>query len=558
MKKKLLALLLTVILVLGMLSMSAFAEETDAFAGTRSVTLTADVSYLENYFIGGRQMLDLALRKGAPQWLNYQMDVENRDISIQISFDFSSAEDYTAKLQMLMMQVPGVLYENGDQTTLLESYSATELLRFVQHAYTNTEAQPEKELSEIFTVTENRITVNSEEYATQEEAMRILPDGVVIPRADELSVDTVMTEAGGYERTIRVRCYLQNEEDNRLETFEQQFGSVGTVTKEEDNTVSVVFSANSDSELSRKTISCLRCINSIIEEEAYADEQTVLVTRTEIFDLQDVLAEGANFAYSCTFAPECRELATENEQINLEENTASATNQQSLTLTYLRGFRFAKLENVTDVTDPLGRITKTLRFYVPVKIASAYHEMIKTKFQDRLRDGMTLNIYDQGGMRCYDISFGAWYPDQIEDGIKAILGREGNKFSLKRGFFPYARNVLREELSLGQVLEDMAQPGMIDSTYLLPDGSIVTPEEWSKARVPFDGFNFFICLLYAGMIIVIAVLAVVITRAVRKKKRTAQAATSTKNPASAVAEEKEEPAPIPQEMPQEQDSESES
>ena len=57
MKKKLLALLLTVILVLGMLSMSAFAEETDAFAGTRSVTLTADVSYLENYFIGGRQML---------------------------------------------------------------------------------------------------------------------------------------------------------------------------------------------------------------------------------------------------------------------------------------------------------------------------------------------------------------------------------------------------------------------------------------------------------------------------------------------------------------------
>ena len=103
MKKKLLALLLTVILVLGMLSMSAFAEETDAFAGTRSVTLTADVSYLENYFIGGRQMLDLALRKGAPQWLNYQMDVENRDISIQISFDFSSAEDYTAKLQMLMI-----------------------------------------------------------------------------------------------------------------------------------------------------------------------------------------------------------------------------------------------------------------------------------------------------------------------------------------------------------------------------------------------------------------------------------------------------------------------
>lgn len=551
MKTKLLSLILVAILVLSALPASASTQTTDAFSGSRAVTLTADTSYLENYVVGGRQMLDLALRKGAPQWLNYQLVVNNRDLSISLSFEFSNMEDYTSKLQMLLMQIPGVLYESGEQVVLLESYSAKDLLKFVETAYDHLETQTEKELQEIFTVTENRIVISGEEYSTQEERIRILPENVVIPQADALTVDTVTAQEGGYERTIQVWCYRQGEEDTRLEQFEEQFASVAEVTKEEDS-VLVTFSALNDSELSQKTISCLRCINSITEELAYEDEKDVRATRTEMFDLKEVLAEGANFTYSFTFAPEFRELTTENTEIYLEENKVSATDQQTLTITYLRGFRFSKVESITNLTDPLGRITKILRFYVPAQIAPAYHEQIKAELQDDLCDGIVFNIYDQGSMRCYEFSFGAWYPDQIEDCLKAILGRKDNKFTMERGFFPYAKNVLREELNLEQVIPDALQPESVIRTYWLPDGDERTFEESGKVKITFEGFNFFVCLTYIVVVVLVAILVIFIAKKVINKKQAGQTESSEEAFLPIETEEKseEEPENVQQEISQ--------
>ena len=546
MLKRIIACFLAVVMMLGTVPFFSLAEgEKASFKGNREIVLKADYSDLENFFMGGRQSLDLGLRRAAPEWLSYTIKSQGRDLFLTLKFDFSSLEEYKAQLQTLLLYAPGIYFEESTGymsmgVVLMESFEVQELLKFVQSLFPAAVETEELPLSKIFEVETNKITLNEKEYTSKENAFKFLPDGISTTKADALDVKTVLKDGGIYERTIAVTV-LGGEEDYRFNIFTKRFKAFGSV-KAEENTISVTIESENLSDLVQKTTACLLIGNSISEKEVFATETNVNVVRTEKFDLDNLLEEGAEFTYSATYPEEYKKLSVDDEEITLEENSVSALNKQEIVVEYQRGFRFTRVESITDLSNIFGKIKRTVRYYAPISIAEPYQEQILEEFQGRMVKGTNLNVYDVGGLRCFELNFNAWYTKQVENFGKAVFGSDEYTFKLSRGFFAYAINSVEESAIPNKALSNMAPPEKVEHIFIFANGKqikqvkskidssmegnsiILSGKE--KVLVKFSGLNFFITLVWGVILITVVSLTTIIAFKVKKKKRERQCETT--------------------------------
>ena len=342
MLKRILACFLAVVMILGVVPFFALAKEESSFKGNREIVLKADYSDLENFFMGGRQSLYLGLRRAAPEWLSYEIKSQGRDLFLTMNFDFASLDDYKNKLQTLLLYTPGIYFDNFEgvmskDIMLMENFEVQETLRFVQSLFPAAVENEEMPLTRIFAVETNKIVLNEKEYTSKGNAFKFLPDGVSVTKVNALDVKTILKDDSIYERTISVTV-SEGEEDYRFNIFTKRFKEFGTV-KTEDNVISVTIESENISDLVQKTTACLLVGNSISEKEVYATETRVNVVRTEQFDLENLLEEGANFTYSATYPEEYKKLSADGEEFTIEENSVSTSNKQQIVVEFQRGFK---------------------------------------------------------------------------------------------------------------------------------------------------------------------------------------------------------------------------
>lgn len=425
---------------------AADIQEDTEFFGSRCVRFAADKSDVDNFINGGRPALDLALRKSTPSWLVYKLASDGRDLSLTLSFDFESYEDYEKKLEQLLGHEPYNVYKNDGGIYLMESFNAEALLNFVGLTLNEEENLSEFQLNQIFSADENKMTLNSKDYVF-ERRVSINPDGAAAVKADALSVRTAVDSDGVYRRTIEMEIDTKYAPESDVDRAEEQFETLGDVKRETLSdtryALSVEFEAQNIGGLSEKTMSGLNAAVSVSERESYKDDDTVSVARTEYFDTEALLrntsgeavafgAEGGTIEpskfYFEFFYPEASDsLSSDNEAVTVADGYVAARDEAMITYNYEKPFSFSEVYMTTRKDSLFGKINREIVYKLPVTVAGAYHETVRAQFEKSLADGMVFDIYDEGTVRYYKISYSSYFQKDIiafTDSIREAGGME--------------------------------------------------------------------------------------------------------------------------------------
>ena len=534
--RKLLALVLCCLTFGSLFLLPASAEE-PGFVGSRVVEYVADKSDIDNFIDGGRSAFELVLRSSMPSWAVYQLRSDGRDLRLSLQFDFTSYDEYTARLTELLTYAPSIVCLQEEKLMLLEGHGVMDLLGSVQSALAARDCLREKPLADLFRVRKNEITVNGEVYQA-EDRLAIRPAGDMAVRFDYVDIDTQEREDGSFSRTITVS--IDDPEEHARDLLLGRFKEAGRSEVITDETymlkLRVEFGAGSEEELLEKTMACLGQATSIAQQQEYLDSRTVAVQRTEFFDLESMMTENGSFCYRHTYPSYVEALQSTMEEAEVYDQTLTVYDAQRIVCQYNRAFRFSSIELHTALPDYLGKIKKTITFTVPVKLAEGYHDRIKEELQAKLCRGSVLHIYDENAMRRYEISFSSYFTKDIGKFTRSLLG-DGCTFHYKTSWLPFGKSIVTENVDAGQVFSWAIAPEEVKVSYELPelasgskiktqsageknaDGS-VTVDASDKLTVSFTSPDLLKTAL--ELVVLLAAAVTVLVYRIKKKKKAAK------------------------------------
>ena len=545
--KKAIAAGLAVIIMLcvftGYSVLSALEEESGAgFSGSRCVKFNADKSDLDNFIDGGRAAFDLVLRSSTPSWLSCELSSDGRDLSLTISFTFDTFEDYSAHLTELLVSAPNLVYSAGDEMLLLEGYSAPELLNFLQTILSSMNCLKEKQLSDIFHVVFNEITVNANTHTFEQDRISIRPQNDTAVVFDSLEISTAGKKSGAYSRTITVQIDASVSGEDDVNAVRKRFKKAGKVKDTELSgavaEISVTFDAKSQKEMTAKTMACLSAAVSVSEQQIYVDKSTVGVTRTEFFDLMELLrSEDTPFTYSFEYPSYYNSVSSEDDTVSVTETAVTSRNEAYITFYYERGFAFSSVEITTDMSELFGKKARTVTLTAPVDLAVFYHDRIKEELQEHMVRGTVIDIFDEGGNRYYKLSFSSWFIKEVENFSKSVMNSPYS-FDIYSSWLPFGECSLQESLTVNNLISDMAPADEITVRYSFPeifrimdtvyedgnasvsDNSVLFSIGSTDAmRLEYRGIDIVKSTVLALALLVILVVALIVVIKIKKKRK---------------------------------------
>ena len=560
MKKRFLAAFLAAMMcLLLVLPAQAQREAADAFSGNRTVIFEFDTSDIDNYANGGRAAVDLLLRKSAPDWLTHSLRGTGRTVALTFRFAFESFEDYTEKLAALLAAQPDILYSAGDELMLVETFEATAMLHWLQLALGDSEA-----LASRATVRSDMLTVGEEVYDVTA-GVKLLPETAGEMRFLSLTIDTA-PKRKGFSRVITVVAdgeTLESDDWDALVRRAKKAGKVDKVESEGTERLEITLSASNLPALSKLTASILQLPVCLSVNLTAAKEAACDYLFTESFFLDGVLDEDSDFFYTFT-CPENMQNVTaageESEIIGTEdwfededgEQTVTTTytveshNRTSVKFSYTAPFRFDQLRLQTTWDSALSKVTRQITLSTSLEAAEIYHEYIKAELVDEMPKGTTLEMYDEGAVRYYALSFSAWSWDDIADFTEEFVD---TKLDCADSWLPFGGSTFTEALTVGGVLDDFDPVYSVQASYRLPgsmdkaaDGSLaggVLTFSDPAGAMEISYQHLHVVKLAMWVVAVAAIVLVVVLVMKRKKAATPPAPEAKTTPTAEVAPETE-------------------
>lgn len=470
-------LILTVIIVWGVKYLARGTDDADkdAFVGSRTVTYVIDKSDMDNFIDGGRAAFDLVLRSNAPSWLKYDLSAEEREVYLSMTFEFTTLSDYSDKLSSLLTYYPNLAY-SADEFMLMEGFYTVDLLNFLQAILNSLDCLQEKQLSEMFAVTLDEISINAEIYQSKGDYLSITPDAKEAVKLDTLDISTTVDENGIYSRTIMVQMNTTLAEQADVKAVVKRFRKLGkpTYTELSDHLVeaSITFEASDQNDLLTKTMYCLNVPNIITQQQRRVDNRTVGVIRTEHIDMEALLREGGSYRYTFQFTDDYRNAAVTDERVSLAGTEVYAEDVEEVSFYYERGFQFQTVDVLVDLSNAYGKITKTITLTAPTELAMEYHDIIKDKLEDRMISGTVMNIYDFAGKRYYEMTFSSWFTAAVREFTEEITEAE-SRFELQDSWLVFGKSYLQDDVSMEEIVPGMILPERMTVTYVFPNSATI-------------------------------------------------------------------------------------
>lgn len=467
--KKLLSVVLAVC-IMAIYAVPAWAAETpegteQPFAGTRTIELKIDSSDLENFVNGGRFAFETELRKNAPEWLTFTTVTKGRDYYLTLSFDFKTFEDYKAYLAFVVSYEPPVLLDNADTLVLVEGFSSIELINFLQLSLDGSSSTAiEFPLKDLFTVTANKILLNGKTYE-QGERITIVPDDMKPVKLDGLSVMTTGNADGSFTR--RLTASLNDGDSDDIADLKKKFEAIGeTSTESYGNLTEIIvdFEASTQSELITKTISALSVTNSISEQKQIWEKKNIKVFRTEFLDIE-ALKRSDNFIFSYEYKiPDYYEKAEPGDTAIMDGKIVS-NDRDTTSIAYEIPFAFTGVSVETDFSKIYSKTKRTIDFTAPTYLAETFHEKTKKALEDKLTRGVTLDIFDDKGVRHYSLSYSSWFMKDIEKFTTDVAGFTC-EIEASPALLPVQKGALSETLSVENPLNSKIPFSEVSCSYI--------------------------------------------------------------------------------------------
>ena len=499
--------------------------EDNTFTGTRNLIIEIDESDINSYVSGGREGFELALRKSRPTWLEYTLKTQDKTITFTMNFSFSTYDEYVERLTELLGYKPAIMNEQGDKINIVEGFKSIELTNFVKNQLEAEDMLVEGNIQEFFTVNNSTLELGETKYETKEAIDTREKQDVIL--FSNVSIQTVINNISDYSREITVT--VDTDEENDIKEIKERFEKIGEVKENSKIRITVSFDANSLEELSEKTMQALNVSVLITEKQEYSTDEKMKITYEESIDNEKLLTENGSISQRIT----CPEIY---ENIEKEEDTAVNVNNKVITLqrkdenmifTYERPITFENIKISTKIT-MYGEIERKIILQLPLENANYYKDILEEKFKNKLSKGMTLNIYDEGTMRCYSIEFKALTIDRLEKKTSEIISGK-NEFEIENKFIFFLKSNIKEELEVNTIIEGTLQPSQIEVEYILPDSTNKISDQkvdepiykinFTKGNIEFTFTynNYIVIGLVAFGILIVAIIVLIVVKKIKKK-----------------------------------------
>ena len=502
--------------------------ESEEFKGTRNVIYSIDQSNLANYINGGRENLDISLRKNKPDWLTYKFSAEGRNTIIEFNFSFETYDEYVSKLEELLGYKPAIIRESNK--TFVENFSSIELINFLYNNLASEDESIEIEKEELFNVKNSVLQFNETKIETTENIS--LRNNNVIKFAN-IQIDTTHNEN---EITRKISAVI-NKENYKKEDIEKQFKKVTdkvTINERYNYSLEAEITGKNISEIAEKTMICLNTTDMIQEKQNYLDENKVKVDYIEKFNLKDILEETSRLNYTCTLPDYCTNLASDEnaeQKSNINGNKVTYDgNLGIISFSFERAIQFSEISVTTDMSNLFGIITRTIKFKFPIEIVANYNEKFKNEFTEKLQRGMTLNIYNEKLYRVYEITVSSMFLEELNDKTSKFLN-EDMEISMEKTINPFEKNKIKDEYDFSNCVKNMLAPDKIESVYVLDRFAkiIDTDDAVIKDKtITFDGnlkneikfqYKTFNIVLWSFILVCTIIILIIVMIIVKKVKK---------------------------------------
>lgn len=505
-------------------------EKIEDFKGKRIFSIYTDLSNLKNYIQGGRSSLEYIIRMNNKEWLKLDISSDDYDIKLDFSFEFSSYDDYEDKIEYLLTYNPSIINEDG---TYIEGFATRELANFLRDDLQANELYlSDTDDVELFSSGDSKIVFSdSNEYESNGERIKHQENEDISLLLKSLKIDTSYDkEQNNFTRKIEFE--IETESNSLLNSMKKSFMSRCKKQKieyenPETKKFLVEFTRNSERELSLATMMLLNIGESIGTKEQYSNGNKLDVIFSEYLDIEDILiSENPEFSY--TFDLSNFEKAklidgyNENEGFTYENNILSVNvPKSSIKFSYQTEFEFDKLEVITDFSNDWN-ITRTISMRARTIIAKNIHEEIKNSLVNAIPDGVTLNIYDKGAYRYYDIVFKG-NANKINSITSKTIDCE-SKLKISQMLLPFMPSKVEDNLTIGQICNYVKNYKSIEYKYIFnkdtkfpyeKELNIIKNEDGTKAVV-FENNNISITyknfnkILFAKVLILVIIIIIVI------------------------------------------------
>ena len=499
--------------------------EDNTFTGTRNLIIEIDESDINSYVSGGREGFELALRKSRPTWLEYTLKTQDKTITFTMNFSFSTYDEYVERLTELLGYKPAIMNEQGDKINIVEGFKSIELTNFVKNQLEAEDMLVEGNIQEFFTVNNSTLELGETKYETKEAIDTREKQDVIL--FSNVSIQTVINNISDYSREITVT--VDTDEENDIKEIKERFEKIGEVKENSKIRITVSFDANSLEELSEKTMQALNVSVLITEKQEYSTDEKMKITYEESIDNEKLLTENGSISQRIT----CPEIY---ENIEKEEDTAVNINNKVITLqrkdenmifTYERPVTFENIKISTKIT-MYGEIERKIILQLPLENANYYKDVLEEKFKNKLSKGMTLNIYDEGTIRCYSIEFKSLTIDRLEKKTSEIISGK-NEFEFENKFIFFLKSNIKEELEVNTIIEGTLQPSQIEVEYILPDSTNkisnqkvdepIHKIDFVRGNIEFTFTynNYIVIGLVILGILIVAIMVLIIVKKIKKK-----------------------------------------
>ena len=528
-KKYIFTILLSLIALITFVA-PTYAESEKDFKGTRSIAVAVDLSDLDNYVNGGRTYLEAMIRTSSVDWLNYSTSVEDMNLVISISFDFDSFDDYYEKVTYMLGYEPTII---NNENMYVESFSTLEMINyFLDDMQENNLYNLETSEMNLFSEVSSNITFDTGTTYESKNQRINESDNQYENIFKSLEITTTYNE--NYEREISLQLDSFGEKDkkNYQELIKKRCDDLGVECKVDDKgsiEFTINFEAKTENELSYYTMNILNIASGITTKQDYRKGGKIKVTFSEFIDIDTLLTGDGTFKYSFTGKDYYKMLgATDDEAEGYSEKDSTeyySGRENTVSFEYSIPFEFEKITIITDLSNNYGRITRTIRMSTNISIAENMHEKIKDSLTKVLQDGMTLNIYDEGSKRNYDIVFSGFSTNKINN-MTSKLVNGNSDLEVKSKIFPFLWSSVEDKIEISKICDLVEHYNNINLEYVFKSGTEIKDYEGNTYIIEANSTQFsfkyldiekivIICLV----IIIILIIIIIIKKKIGKNKK---------------------------------------
>lgn len=512
-KKYIFIILLSLIALITFVT-PTYAESEKNFKGTRSIAIAVDLSDLDNYVNGGRTYLEAMIRRSSVDWLNYSTSVEDMNLVISISFDFDSFDDYYEKVTYMLGYEPTII---NNKNMYVESFSTMEMINyFLDDMQENNLYNLETSEMNLFSEVNSNITFDTgTTYESKNQRINESED------KDEnifKSLEVTTTYNENYERKICLKLDSFGEEDkkNYQELVKKRCDDLGVECKIDDKgsiEFTINFEAKTENELSYYTMNILNVASGITTKQDYRKGGKIKVTFSEFIDIDTLLTEDGTFKYSFTGKDYYKMLgAADDEATGYSEKDSTeyySGRENTVSFEYSIPFEFEKITIITDFSSNYGKITRTIRLSTNISIAENMHEKIKDSLTKVLQDGMTLNIYDEGSKRNYDIVFSGFSVSKINNMTSKLVNGTAD-LKLKSKVFPFLWSSIDDKIEISKICDLVEHYNNINLEYVFKNGTEIKDNDGSTYIIEANSTEFSLKYLDIEKIVIICLVIIII------------------------------------------------